>query len=65
MLERARDDVLAETGVKVFSRLRGVDGGGFNGRPGECYFEWNLGPANGSVEDSVFVDAWKAFLDKL
>lgn len=63
VLERARDEVLEKTGVKVFGRLRGTDGEGSNGRPGECYFEWNMGPTNGSIDDAVFAEAWAAFLD--
>lgn len=64
-LERARDDVLAEKGIKVFNRLRGTNGEGFNGRPGECYFEWNVGPLNVSIPDELFVEAWTSFLDKI
>lgn len=65
VLERSRDEVLEETGVKVFRRLRGVEGQGAHGRPGECYFEWNMGPANRSIPDEVFLGAWRAFLGKV
>lgn len=65
VLERARDEVLRETGVKVFNRLRGVDGQGSNGRQNECYFEWNLGPFNGSFDEKVFGQAWTALLHKI
>lgn len=49
----------------MFNRLRGTGGAGLYARPGECYFEWNVGPANGSIEDEVFVEAWAAFLNKI
>lgn len=65
LLERARDEVLDETGIRVFSRLRGVSGQGSSGRPDECYFEWNMGPANGAIEDEVFVDAWRRFIEAI
>ena len=36
-LERARDAAAAQTGAKVFRKLRSGDGGG-------QFFEWTLGP---------------------
>lgn len=49
----------------MFSRLRGTGGEGPNAGPGVCYFEWNMGPVNNSIEDTVFLDAWAVFLDKV
>lgn len=65
MLETARDEIVAEKGIKLFGRLRGIDGEGSRGRPGECYFEWQIGPANEPIKDNVFVEGWSVFLDKL
>ena len=53
-LERARDAAAAQTGAKVFRKLRSGDGG-------EPFFEWTLGPNNLDVDDDVFLEAWAAF----
>ena len=53
-LERARDAAAAQTGAKVFRKLRSGDGG-------TQFFEWTLGPNNLDVDDDVFLEAWAAF----
>lgn len=59
---RAADETATATdGVRVFSRLRGD----YKGDAGRQYFEWNMGDANGAVEEGVFLKAWKIFAAKV
>lgn len=65
-LDAARDAVDAEHGRRVYERLRSADDPLCLSRPVDAtstpfYFEWSLGPAHVEVDDSVFVDAWRAF----
>ncbi|CAM9605184.1 unnamed protein product, partial [Sphacelaria rigidula] len=61
-LLQARDEVLEERGVRVFNKLRGTPSMEESTSPqAECYFEWNIGPMNGCIENEVFVDAWALF----
>mmetsp|Transcript_21558 Transcript_21558/g.68611 ORF Transcript_21558/g.68611 Transcript_21558/m.68611 type:complete len:225 (+) Transcript_21558:229-903(+) len=61
-LDAARDAVLRERGVRVYSRLRGVAVGP---EADECYFELTLGPRHLEVADAVYVGAWRAFFAAL
>ena len=60
----ACDAAEAESGVRVFSRIRGT---GMAGTPAaaQSYFEFNMGPLNAAVGDEVWVKGWGAFLAKL
>ncbi|GMH70288.1 hypothetical protein TrLO_g1628 [Triparma laevis f. longispina] len=57
--EKAEKAVFEETGVHVFSRLRGEFG------EEKMYFEWNMGEVNGRIEDQVFLENWKLFAREL
>lgn len=69
---RARDAAAAETGVVCFSRIRPVEvgphasatatGGGGGVR---CYFEFNMGPLNGSLPEHTWTTGWEALLTHL
>mmetsp|Transcript_18369 Transcript_18369/g.57457 ORF Transcript_18369/g.57457 Transcript_18369/m.57457 type:complete len:388 (+) Transcript_18369:149-1312(+) len=61
-LDAARDAVLRERGVRVYSRLRGAAVGP---EADECYFELTLGPRHLEVADAVYVGAWRAFFAAL
>lgn len=64
--EKARDVVKAKTGVQVFDRLREIKASdtlrklGFASR-----FEWTIGEANYAVENEIFINTWKLFIDEL
>ena len=64
--EKARDIVKAKTGVLVFNRLHKIETSdplhklGFASR-----FEWTIGEANFAVENEIFIDTWKMFIDEL
>jgi len=66
--EAARDEVYDSLGYKIFSRIResipvsdprNKDGGY------QAYLEWTMGEANGSIDDDIFVEAWKQFIECL
>ncbi len=64
--EKARDLVLKEHGVSIFTRLREIPSSdslsqkGFGAR-----FEWTIGDANGSIDNEVFISSWDLFINKL
>ena len=64
--EKARDVVLNEHGVRIFSRLREIPSSdplseqGYGAR-----FEWTIGDKNGSIDNDVFVYSWRDFVSQL
>jgi len=61
-LDAARDSALAETGVRIYRRLR-EEGVGADGD--ECYFEWVIGPEQLSLSEELILRAWATFLGAL
>ena len=55
--EEAEGRVFNETGVHVFSRLRGP----WKGDEGKTYFEMNVGERNGKVRTGVWRESWGLF----
>ncbi|CAE7201211.1 ltaA, partial [Symbiodinium necroappetens] len=66
MLQAAHDGVLNALGLKLWNRLRGVgypasfcdDDEEAQSEAGECYFEFNMGPANAQIPISTFLEGW-------
>ena len=65
-INRALEEVQAETGIRVLRRVRPVDPAlpafqaGFVSK-----FELSIGARNGSIHNDIFVDGWKALAKKL
>jgi len=62
--EKARDETMIQTNIRVFHRIREVfskghpacDIGNF-----QCYLELTMGDGNVGLEDDVFLEGWKTF----
>lgn len=56
----ARDAVIISHGISCFMRIRNATVGQTQD---ECYFEMNMGPANMSISDDVWITGWRALLE--
>ena len=61
-LDAARDAALAETGVRIYRKLRCV---GVGPNREECYFEWVVGPEQLKLSEDLIMQAWDSFLRAL
>jgi len=63
---KALDEVEKNTGIRVLSRLRGIDQDNeddyiSNRSPFGCRFEWTMGKSNVLIDDEDFLLGWQEF----
>jgi len=61
-LERHHDEAAAESGVRLWNRIRGAGHPSPDAAAPRVYFEWSVGPGNVDVPDASVRAGWLAFL---